>query len=74
MAQHNNKDLATGMASLKNDKVRTDRMIGALRAVQKAAARTENTVLAKPVTATGGRSQTDDSPAHKQKKKFTPAC
>ena len=51
----------------------TDRMIGAHQrgkasAARKAAAKAACTVLTKPLTLIGGRSQTDHSPAHNQKK------
>ena len=56
-----------------NSKARTDRMIGArqrgkARAARKAAAQATYTALTRPVTLTGGRSQTDHSRAHNQKK------
>ena len=62
-----------GAASPKIGKARADRMIGALqrgkaRAARKAAAQATCTALTKPVTLTGGRSQTDHIRAHNQKK------
>ena len=66
------------MASPRNGKIRTDIVTGArqhgkARTARKAAARAVYTVLTKPVTATGGSSQTDHSPAHNLKKQFS-AC
>ena len=61
----------TGVVSPKDGKVRTGRMTGER---QHGKARAAYTVLAKPVTATSGRSQTDHSPGHNQKKQFTFAC
>ena len=62
-----------------NGKGRTDGMTGSrlrgkARAARNAAAGAVYTVLTKPVTANGGHSQKDHSPAHNQKKKFTSAC
>ena len=65
-----------GVVSPKNGKVSTDRMIGAdscgkARAARKAAAKAAYTALTKLVTLIGGRSETDHSTAHNQKKKST---
>ena len=69
----------TGMVRHQNGNARTDRMKGThkyrkARAAQRAAARAAYIVLTKPMTLTGGRSQTDHSPVHNQKTKFTSAC